>query len=227
MSGRAAAFFDFDKTLVEAETSKLIVRYLWDHPKIMREKRVDLFYLFKLFIINEIYMLNLYSDVKMSLLMIEFFKGRDRETFEKAAPDLYGNYIKPKLSPTLLAVLEEHRKLKHALVLISGGIRYPLEPAMKDLGFHHLRCTELEVGTDGLLTGRPVDNKVCIRDEKRTVINKFAYEQGIDLSASYAYGNHESDIPMLDLVGHPIAVTPTGRLRKIARKRGWPIIEHH
>jgi phosphoserine phosphatase len=40
------------------------------------------------------------------------------------------------------------------LVLISGSIRYLVEPVVADLGFHHLLCTDLEIGPDGLLTGK-------------------------------------------------------------------------
>jgi phosphoserine phosphatase len=46
----------------------------------------------------------------------------------------------------------------------------------------------------------------------------------MDLSSSFAYGNHQSDIPLLELVGHAHAVEPTEQLRKTALEKGWPIL---
>ena len=51
-----------------------------------------------------------------------------------------------------------------------------------------------------------------------------AAERGIDLAASYAYSDSESDLPMLEAVGHPVAVNPDSALEKIARERGWRIM---
>jgi phosphoserine phosphatase len=46
---------------------------------------------------------------------------------------------------------------------------------------------------------------------------------GVDLAASYAYGDSLSDLPMLEEVGTPVAVNPDSALRALARKRGWAI----
>ena len=48
--------------------------------------------------------------------------------------------------------------------------------------------------------------------------------EGIDLKASYAYSDSESDLPMLEAVGHPVAVNPDGTLARIARERGWDVL---
>ena len=47
---------------------------------------------------------------------------------------------------------------------------------------------------------------------------------GIDLGASYAYSDSESDLPMLRLVGHPVAVNPDAELARVARAEGWQIL---
>ncbi len=48
--------------------------------------------------------------------------------------------------------------------------------------------------------------------------------EGIDLDASYAYSDSESDLPMLRAVGHPVVVNPDAELRRIAREEGWEIL---
>jgi hypothetical protein len=70
------------------------------------------------------------------------------------------------------------------LVLISGSIRYLVEPVVADLGFHHLLCTDLEIGPDGLLTGK-AKGPLCLDSTKRLLALKLAKEAQIDLASSY------------------------------------------
>lgn len=226
MSGRAAAFFDFDKTLLDCETSALMIPY-------MRKKRslffarhpVRLGYLVRLLSANELYKRHLYADEKMAALLLEFFKGRSPEPFASTAADFYRTCLKPHLAPNVMARLAEHKKRGDLCVLISAGVRYALEPVAQDLGFDHLLCTDLEVGHDGRYTGRSL-GLICIDEHKRTVALALAASHGIDLAASSAYGNHQSDIPLLESVGFPVAVEPTGPLRREAMKRGWTILTY-
>ena len=45
----------------------------------------------------------------------------------------------------------------------------------------------------------------------------------IDLEASYAYSDSATDLPMLEVVGHPVAVNPDRELARVARDRGWEV----
>lgn len=226
MQGRRAAFFDFDKTLIDCESSKLLIAY-------MRKKRsyffseigISVAYLIKLLALNEFYKRDLFSDEKMALLLISFFKGRKLSTFEDIANELYRDYIKQHLSPVLMECVERHRKDGDQLVLISAGLRYILKVVKMELGFDHLLCTDLETGADGLLTGRP-SGILCINDNKKLLCERLAREEDINLKSSSAYGNHQSDIPMLDAVGHAFAVEPTKPLLRVARQKGWPVLRY-
>lgn len=225
MPDKKAAFFDFDKTLLGCESSRLLIRYMNHHRDIFfKEKGISLFYILRVLLMNELYKRHLYSDEKMALLLISFFKGRKLAVFEGIAEDFYLNYIKPNLAPNILSKLEMHRSNKHALVLVSAGTSYILKLVTRELGFDFLLCTELETTPDGLLTGRP-KGEICIDSTKKILCEKLAMKNGIDLNASYAYGNHQSDIPMLELVGHASVVEPTGPLLLIAKKRGWPVLK--
>jgi hypothetical protein len=62
------------------------------------------------------------------------------------------------------------------------------------------------------------------RSEKALAIKQLAERQGIDLSESYAYSDSESDLPMLEVVGHPVAVNPDRELGRVARERGWQVL---
>ena len=216
---KIGAFFDFDETLLEVESSRVGIQYLYD------EGHVNLWFIIKVLTANFFYKRNLISDETMARFLIRFYRKKELAMFEEGAPRFYRDLLKPRLAPNVLNKVHEHRRNGHILVLISASVRYYLQPVADDLGFHHLLCTDLEIGADGLLTGRPA-GPVCIDSYKKVGAEKLAQTAGIELDASYAYGNHQSDIPLLETVGNPVAVEPTPLLKKTAREKGWPILTY-
>lgn len=77
---------------------------------------------------------------------------------------------------------------------------------------------------NGVYTG-DLAEPFCYGEGKAHAIAKIAAEQGYDLTRSYAYTDSAGDLPMLDVVGHPVAVNPDHSLETIAYHRGWPIVE--
>jgi HAD superfamily hydrolase (TIGR01490 family) len=211
------AFFDFDKTLIETESAKLGLKYLWE------QRLLSSRLLFKILVANFLFQRHLVSDERVARILLKFYRGKRLAEFEDDAPWFYNNYLKPQLAPNILAKVMKHQDSGHVLILISGSIRYMLKPVVEDIGFDHLLCTDLEIGNDGLLTGR-AKGPLCVNRTKRTLAIELARKQDIDLSNSYAYGNHQSDIPLLELVGNPAVVEPTEPLRKVALKRNWPVL---
>jgi phosphoserine phosphatase len=67
---------------------------------------------------------------------------------------------------------------------------------------------------------------LCLDSNKRILAEKLARDSGIDLTSSYAYGNHQADIPLLASVGLPHVVEPTEPLKKIAIKNNWPVLTY-
>jgi len=216
---RIAAFFDFDKTLVEVESGKMGFQWLKDH------QMLPLGFFLKVVIANAFYRVHLIPEELMVKVLLSFYRKKRLADFERIAEEFYQTYLQPHLAPQILARTQFHKKQKHLLVLISGSLRYYLEPVVKNLGFDHLLCTELEVGEDGLLTGRS-RGPVCVGENKRQLILKLIRQVGVDMSESYAYGNHQADIPLLEMVGNPYAVEPTTPLRIVARQRSWPILTY-
>jgi len=213
------ALFDFDETLLEVESARIGIEYLY------KEKHVGLPFVLKILFYNFFYKRNLISDEKMAMIMIRFYRNKPLEIFEKGAESFYRDYLKPRLAPNIVQKVREHHAAGHLLVLISASVRYLLEPVARDLKFGHLLCTDLEKGSDGLLTGKP-DGPVCIDGHKKVSAEKIARDSGIDLARSYAYGNHHSDIPLLETVGNPFAVEPTPQLADVAVKRQWTVLRY-
>ena len=213
------AFFDFDETLLDTESSRLGFKYLWER------RLISMSFLAKVMAANYFYKRHWISDEKIAAIMLKFYRQKRLVEFQQGAAAFYQEHLKPHLAPNILKRVEQHHQDGHVLVLISGSIRYLLEPVAEDLGFHHLLCTDLEVGPDGLLTGR-AKGPLCLDGTKRVLAQKLAKEANIDLASSYAYGNHQSDLPLLESVGHPYVVEPSEPLRNVASKKNWPVLTY-
>jgi HAD superfamily hydrolase (TIGR01490 family) len=119
--------------------------------------------------------------------------------------------------------IERHRAQGHRPVLLSAATQYVNRPLAEHLGLgDDFLCTRLET-RNGRLTGRLVE-PACYGTGKVHWAKRFAAEQGVDLSSSYFYTDSYSDLPMLRAVGHPVAVNPDARLRRHARRAGWPVL---
>lgn len=216
---RIGAFFDFDETLLDTESSRLGIKYLWERRLVSRG------FILKAFVAGLLYQRHLISDEQTAKILLRLYRNRRLNEFMDGSEAFYTEILRPRLAPNILSKVKQHRDQGHSMVLISGSIRYMLEPVAQDLGFNHLLCTDLEEGSNGLLTGRP-SGPLCLDKTKRRLAADLARTCGIDLKYSYAYGNHQADLPLLESVGFPHVVEPTRPLRKIAVERKWPILDY-
>ena len=72
--------------------------------------------------------------------------------------------------------------------------------------------TPRAVVNEGVYTGRAGGTCSATDPGKVEAIADVAHWEGYDLSRCYAYSDSVSDLPMLDAVGHPVAVNPDARL---------------
>ena len=205
--------------MLDTESSRLGIRYLWERRLVSRG------YIIKAFVAGTLYRRHLITDEQTAKILLRLYRNRRLAEFQDGSDAFYREILKPRLAPNILARVNYHRDQGHAMVLISGSIRYMLEPVAQDLGFEHLLCTDLEIGANGLLTGKP-KGPLCLDTTKRHLARDLAQNTGIDLKHSYAYGNHQADLPLLESVGLPHVVEPTAPLRKVAIKRNWPILAY-
>jgi HAD superfamily hydrolase (TIGR01490 family) len=116
----------------------------------------------------------------------------------------------------------EHKARGHVVALVSASTQYVVEPMAAYLGIEgQFVCTHLE-SEDGRLTGDVVP-PICYGAGKVVWAERFATEYNVDLGSSYFYTDSISDLPLLERVGHPVAVNPDPRLRRLAAQRGWKI----
>lgn len=125
-----------------------------------------------------------------------------------------------KSFPAGIRRVREHRALGHRTVLITGALGFLVEP-LRPL-FDEIFAAEMSVHADGHLTGE-LDVGPPTGEQRALILSNYALAEGLSLDESVAYADSASDLPMLEAVGHPVAVNPEAKLATIARKRGWHV----
>ena len=127
-----------------------------------------------------------------------------------------------KSFPAGIRRVREHRALGHRTILITGALDFLVEP-LRPL-FDEIVAAKMSVRPDGTLSGE-LDVGPPTGEQRAMILRQYADAEGLDLDQSVAYADSASDLPMLEAVGHPVAVNPEAKLATIARKRGWHV-EH-
>jgi len=149
------------------------------------------------------------------------YDGAPVDQLEEDSAEMFSALILAKSFPAAIRRVREHRRLGHRTVLITGALNFVIEP-IRPL-FDDIVCAEM-TSENGVYTGEL--REVPPTGESRAqAMMDYAELHDLDLRESVAYADSTSDLPMLDIVGFPVAVNPETRLAALARKRGW-LVEH-
>jgi HAD superfamily hydrolase (TIGR01490 family) len=130
----------------------------------------------------------------------------------------------PQMFSEGLARVSWHITQQHQVFFVSGTLA-PLARAVARGLPAHIEVIATELGVcRGYWTGRLAGEHMS-GNAKCLAARALAEQRDLRLEQSYAYGDQIADLPMLGAVGHPFAVNPAARLRRIARKRGWPVCD--
>ena len=127
-----------------------------------------------------------------------------------------------KVRPEAHRLLDQHRHAGRATYIVSASPVELVEPLAKALGMTAGIGTRSAI-VDGVYTGE-LDGPFCYGPGKVEAIEQLARWEGLDLDQCWAYSDSASDLPMLDAVGHPVAVNPDAKLERMAGQRGWPVV---
>ncbi len=119
----------------------------------------------------------------------------------------------------VLAALRAHKAAGARIALVSGSFSACLQPVAEYCGADTVLCTEL-VQDDGRYTGEVV--RSMIGDAKADAAAELISRERVLAADCAAYGDHGSDLGLLRLVGHPVAVGDNPDLLAVAIEQGWP-----
>jgi HAD superfamily hydrolase (TIGR01490 family) len=152
-----------------------------------------------------------------------YLRGMKRSTLEDIARESFETRLKNDLFAGAISLVARLRAEGRHVVLATSSIDFIVQPLADHLGVTGLLATTLEF-VGGVCTGRFVGMPM-FRREKKDRVMAFCAAESVDLRACSFYSDSIYDMPLLEEVGRPVAVNPDFGLRRIARKRGWTIID--
>ena len=212
---RVGAFFDMDKTLISENSGSLYMRYRYQRGEI---GEMDLLKGIGAYLQYKIGMLDIRSWTKRMMVQ---FRGESEAALKEQAKQWFEEMVAPTIYPEAVELVRKHADQGHIVAIVSGATKFVVRPLAQRLGIEHMLYTRLEV-EDGCFTGRVIE-PICFEEGKIYWLQQLVEEQGIDLAKSWFYTDSITDVPLMDIVGHPVAANPDPLLYRVAVRRRWPI----
>ncbi len=150
------------------------------------------------------------------------YEDAPAELLRGDAWEYLSDLVLTKSFPAGIRRVREHRALGHRTILITGALDFLVEP-LRPL-FDEIVAARMTVRPDGKLSGE-LDVSPPTGEARALILANYCEAEGLSLEESVSYADSTSDLPMLEIVGHAVAVNPEAKLATIARKRGWHV-EH-
>ena len=215
MTGRKAALFDMDRTLVRIDTATLYVRHQRKKGGAsLRDVARVAYWMLQ-------YSLGVIDAQRVALKALESFKGKREQWLWEQCEEMFTQSVMTHVAQAGRDAVAHHRAQGDLIAIVTGATPYAARPLARELAIEHLIATELEVA-DGAFTGH-VRHPMSYGAGKVVLAERLAAEQGITLDDATFYSDSITDLPLLERVGTPVAINPDARLRRIARKRGWRV----
>jgi HAD superfamily hydrolase (TIGR01490 family) len=213
---RAAAFFDLDKTLMAGSSGMPFARVAANHGIVSRRRLVG-------WGLEHLrYRLRGTTDERTTEVLKQardLIAGVPARDLERMNPEVMAAIL-PRIYPQMLDEVHAHQDAGRATFIVSAAGNGVVEPLAAVLGLDGGIGTRYEVDDEGAFTGR-FDGPFVYGPGKVEAMRAFAAAHDIDLAESYAYSDSISDLPMLEAVGHPVAVNPDPALAEVAKREGW------
>jgi HAD superfamily hydrolase (TIGR01490 family) len=212
------AFFDVDNTIIRGASAFHLAKGLHRHGFFRAREIVwAAFQQARYLTFGE--NTQLIDEVRTEALAI--MRGHSVADVLAVAEDVYDEVLNLRIFPDARRLIEGHLRDGHQVWLITASPVEVAELIARRIGATGALGSVAEV-VDGRYTGRLVGDLLHGR-AKAEAARGLATTEHLDLARSYAYGDSTHDIPLLSEVGHPCAINPDRRLRRYARKVGWPI----
>ncbi|GAA4421492.1 HAD-IB family hydrolase [Actinokineospora soli] len=215
---RIAAFFDLDKTVIARSSALAFSRPFFQGGLINRRGVLKSAYAQFVFAASG-------ADAdqveRMRAHLTSLCTGWDVEQVRAIVEETLHDIVDPLVYAEAAELITEHRERGHDVVVVSASGEEIVAPIARMIGATHSVGTRM-VAVDGRYTGEIAF--YCYGENKATAILELADEHGYDLAGCHAYSDSSTDLPMLEVVGHPSVVNPDRGLRKVAAERGWPVL---
>lgn len=218
MTRQTAAFFDLDRTLLDVNSAAL-----WAKHELL-SGNISTLQFGRALLWNLLYHLSL-ADVEQALnRAVQHYRGRLYDELQEETRRWFDSVVAQRLRPRAELALRAHKQQSHPLVLLTSASSFEASVAASTWELDAWLANDFPTDPDGRLLGT-LETPLCYGPGKVTHATRWAEANGVDLRQSYFYSDSYSDLPMLEAVGHPRVISPDPRLKRIALKRGWPILD--
>lgn len=215
---REAAFFDLDKTVIAKASMVAFSRPLHRAGLLSRRTLVRAAW-------GQLVFARLGASAgkleKLRESVLRLTRGWDQAEISAIVRETLEAVIEPIIFDEALECIREHRAAGRKVFIVSASPEEVVAPIARWIGVDEAIATRAELDEHGRYSGRT--ERYVYGPEKAVAVREVAVRDGIDLSRSWAYSDSATDVPMLELVGHPTAVNPDRELARTAAERGWEI----
>jgi HAD superfamily hydrolase (TIGR01490 family) len=212
------AFFDLDGTLVLGQTQYLLIGFL------RRRGIVGTGFMAGTIVWFLGYKLGLFKVTERTRARGALpFRGMTEDRVSELMREFTIEVMAPRLNEKVVEALAGHRERGDRVIVLSAAL-HPLVRALCDtLDVDEWVAAHCEV-VDGRYSGT-LDSVTPHGPEKASIARRLMADGGAEAAGCWAYADHCSDLELLESVGHPVAVRPKPGLSRIARERGWPVLD--
>lgn len=214
---RVAAFFDLDKTIIATSSAYAFGKEFMHNGLITPAEALQIS------LTKATYMVVGQTSEQMDSSrdqLAAMVAGWSVAEVDAIVRDTMHSVVTPAIYAEARELIDAHRAAGHDVVIISASAATLVQPIAEELGVELVVATELEE-VDGRFTGEILHyNK---GEAKARALEAIAAEHGVDLDQSFAYSDSATDIPMLEMVGNPVAVNPDRAMKKKALEESWDI----
>jgi HAD superfamily hydrolase (TIGR01490 family) len=217
--GQSAAFFDLDKTVIAKSSALAFGRPFYRDGLISRRDVVKSAYaqlMFRLGGTDE------QTMARTRDYLAALCKGWKVEQVQQIVAETLQELINPYVYAEAAILIGEHQAAGRDVVLVSASGDEMVRPIGALLGVTDVIATRMGI-VDGRYSGEV--EFYAAGSRKVEGVRELADERGYDLAECYAYSDSNSDLPLLEAVGHPSVVNPDRSLRRVALERSWPVLE--
>lgn len=215
------AAFDFDGTCISGSSPKKLVNAL------SRKGKLSLYKLIRIGFWGLAYKFNRPRDDEgVRTRVFSAFAGMSAKRVNEYLCDFYNRHVDPFFRMDADACMFAHLEAGHAVVVVSASFEPMIASAMIEHPIQFAMASRMKIDDEGRYTAE-VDGLPTEGPAKLTVLQQFAdgYFGKECWTLEWAYGDHFSDLRMLEAAKVPCAVTPDGKLEEAARDRGWQILD--
>lgn len=219
-NGQAAAFYDLEGTLVSTNLVHTLAFYSRRQQGFFTtiKKSVGTLAKLPLFGVTDLYSRNVFNE-----FFFQSYAGESQDRLRYFSEELFEEVLKPAVFDGTRELIAQSKKIGQKQIVITGALDFTVDRICEYLGIDEFVSNRLEF-VNGYATGRILP-PVMASATKAKWMREYAEKNNINLSESYAYSDSISDLPMLSIVGHPVAVNPDFRLKQTATQHDWAILD--